>query len=113
MMAAYRRRLTSDDPAVQLEAATAWSIWEGETITLLPSPDLSTAHADPHFAIAFARIENHYFVMVAGWKKVSFSATPASFEEYQVSSSRGGMTCPVQPAMRMPCTRRGQKPIFI
>ncbi len=66
MMAAYRRRLISDDPAVQLEAATAWSIWEGETITLLPSPDLSTAHADPHFAIAFARIENHYFVH-GGW----------------------------------------------
>ena len=44
MMVAYRRQLTSDDPAVQLEAATAWSIWEGETITLLPSPDLSAAH---------------------------------------------------------------------
>ena len=74
MMAAYRRRLTSDDPAVQLEAATAWSIWEGETITLLPSPDLSAAHADPHFAIAFARIENHYFVQ--WWLAGRRSASP-------------------------------------
>jgi proline iminopeptidase len=61
LIAAYRRRLTSDDRAVQIEAAKAWSIWEGETITLLPSPDLTSSHGDPEFALAFARIENHYF----------------------------------------------------
>jgi len=61
MVAAYHRRLTGDDPAVQREAARAWSLWEGETITLLPSPALSEQHGDDHFAIAFARIENHYF----------------------------------------------------
>jgi proline iminopeptidase len=61
LVAAYYRRLTGDDPKIQLEAAKAWSLWEGETITLLPSPDLSIAHGEDHFAIAFARIENHYF----------------------------------------------------
>jgi proline iminopeptidase len=61
MVAAYNRRLTSDDPAVQVEAARAWSLWEGETITLLPHPAYSEQHSDDHFAIAFARIENHYF----------------------------------------------------
>ena len=61
MVAAYNKRLTGDDPAVQLEAARAWSLWEGETITLLPSPALSEQHGEDHFAIAFARIENHYF----------------------------------------------------
>jgi proline iminopeptidase len=61
MVAAYRKRLTGSDAAVQLQAAKAWSIWEGETITLLPSQDLSSAFADEHFALAFARIENHYF----------------------------------------------------
>jgi len=66
MMGAYRKRLTSGDPAVQMEAARAWSIWEGETITLLPSPELASSHDDPHFALAFARIENHYFVH-GGW----------------------------------------------
>ncbi|MFI4997231.1 MAG: prolyl aminopeptidase, partial [Hyphomicrobiales bacterium] len=39
----------------------AWSVWEGETITLLPNPDISTAHGDARFALAFARLENHYF----------------------------------------------------
>ncbi|MFK0209181.1 prolyl aminopeptidase [Agrobacterium sp. NPDC090283] len=62
MIAAYRKLLTSDDPAVQVEAAKAWTIWEGETITLLPNPDFSTSYADGHFALAFARLENHFFV---------------------------------------------------
>jgi proline iminopeptidase len=61
LIAAYRKRLTSDDRSVQIEAAKAWSLWEGETITLLPNPDLSSSHADAEFAVAFARIENHYF----------------------------------------------------
>ena len=66
LMAAYRKRLTSPDKAVQLEAAKAWSLWEGETITLLPEPETSAKFAQDDFAIAFARIENHYFVH-GGW----------------------------------------------
>jgi proline iminopeptidase len=66
MMAAYRRRLTGDDRAVQLEAARAWSLWEGETITLLPEPATSGKFGEDDFALAFARIENHFFVH-SGW----------------------------------------------
>ncbi|WP_269931558.1 prolyl aminopeptidase [Aminobacter sp. HY435] len=66
MMAAYRKRLVGDDRKAQVEAALAWSIWEGETITLLPDPDTSGKFGEDDFAVAFARIENHYFVH-AGW----------------------------------------------
>lgn len=66
LMAAYHRRLTHPDHAVRLPAARAWSLWEGETITLLPDPAYSRQHADDAYALAFARIENHYFVH-AGW----------------------------------------------
>ncbi|KQT88297.1 prolyl aminopeptidase [Aurantimonas sp. Leaf443] len=66
MIAAYRRRLTGEDEAVRIEAARAWSVWEGETITLLPSAELSTSFAEDRFALAFARIENHYFSH-GGW----------------------------------------------
>jgi len=66
MMAAYRRRLTGTDREEQLRCAVAWSSWEGETITLLPNPDYSGHFYDPEFALAFARIENHFFVH-AGW----------------------------------------------
>lgn len=66
LIAAYRRRLTDPDPAVQLAAARAWSLWEGETITLLPDAGYSAQFGADEFARAFARIENHYFVH-AGW----------------------------------------------
>ena len=62
LIGAYRRRLVSDDAAVQQEAAHAWSLWEGRTIRLLPDPDLAAVFGDDAFALAFARIENHYFV---------------------------------------------------
>lgn len=62
LMAAYRTRLTSPDLAVQLQAAHAWSQWEDHTITLLPSPAHHQSHNDDSAALAFARIENHYFV---------------------------------------------------
>ncbi len=62
LMAAYRKRLTSDDVRVQLEAAHAWSQWEDRTITLRPSIKHSTSHNEDKAALAFARIENHYFV---------------------------------------------------
>jgi proline iminopeptidase len=63
---AYRARLTSEDRATRIAAAKAWSIWEGETITLLPEPETSDKFGDDEFALAFARIENHYFVH-GGW----------------------------------------------
>jgi proline iminopeptidase len=62
LVAAYRRRLTHDDPVTRLEAALAWSLWEGRTITLLPDPALRDHFSQPEYALAFARIENHYFV---------------------------------------------------
>jgi proline iminopeptidase len=62
LLAAYHRRLTSEDPATRLRAARAWSVWEGSTSRLLPDPELIAHTADDHFAIAFARIECHYFV---------------------------------------------------
>ena len=31
LMAAYRKRLISEDKAVRIAAAKAWSLWEGET----------------------------------------------------------------------------------
>ena len=58
---AFRARLTSDDAETRLTAARAWSRWEGETITLLPQPMTVERFGGDHFALAFARIENHYF----------------------------------------------------
>src|SRR5690606_25548086 len=62
LISAFHRRLTSDDEATRLAAARAWSVWEGATSFLHVDPDFAESHADAHFALAFARIENHYFV---------------------------------------------------
>ncbi|MFN7012085.1 MAG: prolyl aminopeptidase [Allorhizobium sp.] len=66
MMGAYRRYLTGSDRKKQLECAIAWSTWEGATITLLPNPDYAAHFGEDDYAIAFARIENHFFVH-GGW----------------------------------------------
>ncbi len=62
LIAAYHRRLTGRSETERIAAARAWTLWEGETITLLPSRDYSARYAEDRFALAFARIENHYFV---------------------------------------------------
>ena len=66
LVAAYHRRLTGDDAAEQLEAAKAWSKWEAETVTLLPNPAVIEEHTADAFAVAIARIENHYMIN-KGW----------------------------------------------
>jgi proline iminopeptidase len=62
LIAAYHRRLTSPDEATRLAAARAWSVWEGATSFLRVDPAFVIGHEDAAFALAFARIENHYFV---------------------------------------------------
>jgi proline iminopeptidase len=62
MMAAYYRRLTSQDPAELSRAAKAWALWEAAT-SFLRRNSLYTAKLgqDTH-SEAFSRIECHYFV---------------------------------------------------
>ncbi len=62
MIAAYYKRLTGDDRKAQLEAAKAWSLWEGGTVSLLPSEERMHNFSSDAFATAFARIECHYFI---------------------------------------------------
>ena len=61
MLGAYHKRLTGPDEAVRLEAARAWSAWEGATSKLIPDPKLVDDFSDPEKALALARIECHYF----------------------------------------------------
>ncbi len=62
MISAYHRRLTHADRRVQIEAARAWSIWEGTTLSLLHDPDRVQKFGSDDYALAFARIECHYFI---------------------------------------------------
>ena len=62
MIKAYYKRLTSDDAAVQLEAAQAWSNWEASALKLVPDQKTIDEFTEPEMAIALARIECHYFI---------------------------------------------------
>lgn len=62
LIAAYHRRLTGTDEKQQHMAAKAWSVWEAATSFMRQDPDFVESHTDTAFALAFARIENHYFM---------------------------------------------------
>jgi proline iminopeptidase len=62
MIAAYYKRLTSEDPSVRQAAAKAWSVWEASTSFLRLRPEHVLHAGEDDFAIAFARIECHYFI---------------------------------------------------
>jgi proline iminopeptidase len=62
LMAAYHKRLVHPDRRVQAEAAGAWSQWEGDTISLRGPEARPPKFNEEDFAIAFARIESHFFV---------------------------------------------------
>ncbi|NLA64740.1 MAG: prolyl aminopeptidase [Leucobacter sp.] len=67
LVAAYHRRLFDPNPEVHVPAGVAWTVWENSTIRLLPDHEaIAAARADEAAAVAFARIENHYFSN-AGW----------------------------------------------
>jgi len=62
MVAAYYKRLTSPDEKTRLEAARAWSKWEGGTSYLLTKPAAVAEYEEAEKALPFARIECHYFI---------------------------------------------------
>ncbi|GAA3751180.1 prolyl aminopeptidase [Microbacterium kribbense] len=66
LIEAYHRRLSDPDPAVHVPAALAWTRWEAATVSLLPDPQRVDEASRSEHAVAFARIENHYFVH-GGW----------------------------------------------
>jgi proline iminopeptidase len=61
MISAYHKRLTHPDRRIQAEAAAAWSQWEGDTISIRGPEARPSKFNEVDFAIAFARIECHFF----------------------------------------------------
>jgi len=61
LVAAFYKRLLSEDENQRLVAARAWSIWEGSTSNLNPNASVLEHFSNPHTALSLARIECHYF----------------------------------------------------
>lgn len=62
LVQAFHRRLIGPDPEERLRAARAWSAWEASISRLIPDASLVATFEEDEFALAFARIEAHYFV---------------------------------------------------
>ena len=61
LLTAYHKRLTHKDRRIQADAAAAWSQWEGDTISIRGPEARPSKFNEIDFAIAFARIECHFF----------------------------------------------------
>jgi len=103
LLRAYYERLTSSDPAVQSAAAKVWSVWEGRTSCLIPNAELIARTAGDEFALAFARIESHYFVN-DGWLTDGRELlAPANIEKIRkipgvIVQGRYDVVCPAKSA---------------
>jgi proline iminopeptidase len=62
LLRAYEKRLFSDDPAVYLPAARAWSRYEGSCLFLRPDPQAVEDFSAQATSLGLARLEAHYFL---------------------------------------------------
>lgn len=61
LLEAYAKRLFSDDPAQNLQAARTWSRYEGSCLYLLPHPEVADQFGSDAVALGVGRLEAHYF----------------------------------------------------
>lgn len=60
LIAAYHRRLFNDNPASHMKFAQIWAGWENSLASIESNGQAQAAPSQ--YALAFARIENHYFM---------------------------------------------------
>jgi proline iminopeptidase len=61
LLAAFSETLFGQDPAAGLAAARAWGRYEGNTISLLPNPEMEEEFGQDTKALGVSRLEAHYF----------------------------------------------------
>ena len=99
-MQAYAKRLLSEDPALNLPAAKAWSIWEGACSKLIPDEDFIASYGDEATTLAFARIECHY-MLNRGWfeeAQLLCDAPKLKGIPGAIIQGRYDMVCPIESA---------------
>ncbi len=101
LMHAYHQIFKGDDKELKLKAAIAWSQWEAATSSLSYESSRVDEFSNPHFALAFALIENHYFInhgffdnenqLIDGIQKIRNIPTV-------IVQGRYDMVCPIETA---------------
>lgn len=101
---AYYDIFTKGEEEKQMEAAKAWSAWEGSISKLIPSKDLIESFSDPNNAIAIAKIECHYFVNNMFAKSDNFvieNAHKISHIPTIIVNGRYDLVCPIYTAWEL------------
>ena len=100
MVAAYYQRLTSDDELLRMQAAKAWSIWEGRTATLRGNKHVEDHFGHPHTALSLARIECHYFMNNAFFAENQLLRDAGKLAEIPgvIVQGRYDVVCPMESA---------------
>lgn len=62
LLKSYYDKLTGYNEIAKMQAAKAWSIWEGRTATLKANKNVIEHFGSAHTALSLARIESHYFM---------------------------------------------------
>jgi len=103
MVSAYYRQLTSDNELVQIQAAKAWSVWEGRCATLHPNPAVVEHFGHPHVAISLARIECHYFMNNAFLEENQIVRDAHRLKQVPgyIVHGRYDMVCPLENALAL------------
>lgn len=101
MVAAYYKRLTSNNEIVRMGAAKAWSIWEGSSVTLMPDKNVVNHFSDPHIALSIARIECHFFQHNCFFEPNQLIGNMSLIEDIPgyIVHGRYDMVCPVDQAI--------------
>ncbi len=103
LIEAYYSRLTSEDVEVRRAAAREWTRWEMATSRLFPDPEYLDKAEDLDFAVAFARIECHYFINAIFVEEAHILNNVAKVENIPtvIVQGRYDVVCPAKSAWEL------------
>ncbi|WP_207060828.1 prolyl aminopeptidase [Motiliproteus sp. SC1-56] len=103
LVGAYYRRLMDNNEIARMAAAKAWSVWEARCSTLAPNTELVEQSREPHFALAQARIETHYFVHKAFMEEGQLLSDAHRIAHIPtvIVHGRYDMVCPIEQAFEL------------
>ncbi len=100
LLQAYYQRLTGENEIARMQAAKAWSTWEGRAANLLQVDATVDHFSNPHTAMSVARLETHYFVNHAFLEpnQLLLNASRLTDIPGHIIHGRYDMICPLEQA---------------
>lgn len=103
LLRSFHERLTSPDDKARMDAAIAWSLYEGACSSLLPNYETITTDEQKGHALALARIESHYFLkqVIAPENSLLLGIDKIRHIPSTIVHGRYDVICPIHTAHRL------------